>query len=140
MIALESLGLEHAAPVLVPALTWTASATAVFRAGLVPVLVDVDQATGCLDPAAVAAETEAAAVIAVHWACTMADVPALIAAAEALGAGVIEDAAQAHGARWLGRPAGSLGDGRMLQHAALQSAHLRRRRRRLSPTTPNAPD
>lgn len=109
VIALESLGLEHAAPVLVPALTWTASATAVFRAGLVPVLVDVDPATGCLDPAAVAAETEAAAVIAVHWACTMADVPALIAAAEPLGADVIEDAAQAHGARWLGRPAGSLG-------------------------------
>jgi L-glutamine:2-deoxy-scyllo-inosose/3-amino-2,3-dideoxy-scyllo-inosose aminotransferase len=109
VIALESLGLRYGDPVLVPALTWTASATAVFRAGLVPVLVDVDPATGCLDAAAVAAEPEAAAVIAVHWACTMADVPSLTAAADTLGAKVIEDAAQAHGARWDGRPAGSLG-------------------------------
>lgn len=109
VIALEALGLEYGTPVLVPALTWTASATAVFRAGLVPVLADVDPDTGCLDAAAVAAETELGAVIAVHWACTMADVPAIAAAAEPLGAPVIEDAAQAHGARWQGRPAGSLG-------------------------------
>jgi L-glutamine:2-deoxy-scyllo-inosose/3-amino-2,3-dideoxy-scyllo-inosose aminotransferase len=109
VIALESLGLRHADPVLVPALTWTASATAVLRAGLVPVLADVDPATGCLDASAVAAEPEVAAVIAVHWACTMADVPAISAAAAPLGAAVIEDAAQAHGARWQGRPAGSLG-------------------------------
>ncbi|MEV5886663.1 DegT/DnrJ/EryC1/StrS family aminotransferase [Streptomyces sp. NPDC052020] len=109
VIALESLGLRYADPVLVPALTWTASATAVLRAGLVPVLADVDPATGCLDASAVAAEPELGAVIAVHWACTMADVPAIAAAAAPLGAAVIEDAAQAHGARWQGRPAGSLG-------------------------------
>ncbi|WP_308799214.1 DegT/DnrJ/EryC1/StrS family aminotransferase [Streptomyces sp. UH6] len=109
VIALESLGLRYADPVLVPALTWAASATAVLRAGLVPVLADVDPATGCLDPSALAGESELGAVIAVHWACNMADVPAISAAASPLGAAVIEDAAQAHGARWQGRPAGSLG-------------------------------
>jgi L-glutamine:2-deoxy-scyllo-inosose/3-amino-2,3-dideoxy-scyllo-inosose aminotransferase len=109
VIALESLGLRYADPVLVPALTWTASATAVLRAGLVAVLADVDPATGCLDASAVAAESEVGAVIAVHWACNMADVPAINAAAAPMGAAVIEDAAQAHGARWRGRPAGSLG-------------------------------
>lgn len=109
VIALESLGLRHADPVVVPALTWTASATAVLRAGLVPVLADVDPATGCLDASAAVTEPEAGAVIAVHWACGMADVPAIAAAAAPLGAAVIEDAAQAHGARWQGRPAGSLG-------------------------------
>ncbi|GGL95631.1 3-amino-5-hydroxybenzoate synthase [Streptomyces fumigatiscleroticus] len=109
LITLESLGLRYADPVLVPALTWTATATAVLRAGLVPVLADVDPATGCLDASAVTAEPELGAVIAVHWACAMADVPAITAAAAPLGAPVIEDAAQAHGARWQGRPAGSLG-------------------------------
>jgi L-glutamine:2-deoxy-scyllo-inosose/3-amino-2,3-dideoxy-scyllo-inosose aminotransferase len=107
VIAMESLGLDYGDPVLVPALTWTASASAVFRAGLVPVLADVDPATGCLDAEAVAAEDDIAAVIAVHWACNMADVPAITKAAK--GVHVIEDAAQAHGARWEGRPAGSLG-------------------------------
>ncbi|MGK5447103.1 DegT/DnrJ/EryC1/StrS family aminotransferase [Streptomyces radiopugnans] len=109
VITLESLGLRYGDPVLVPALTWVASATAVLRAGLVPVLADVDPATGCLDASAVVAESEVSAVIAVHWACNMADVPAIAAAAAPLGAAVIEDAAQAHGARWQGRPAGSLG-------------------------------
>lgn len=107
VIALESLGLDYGDPVLVPALTWTASASAVFRAGLVPVLADVAPATGCMDAAAVAAEDDIAAVIVVHWACTMADVPAITKAAN--GVHVIEDAAQAHGARWAGRSAGSLG-------------------------------
>jgi dTDP-4-amino-4,6-dideoxygalactose transaminase len=108
VIALESLGLEYGDPVLVPALTWVASATAVLRAGLLPVLADVDPQTGCLDAVAVAAERDLRAVVAVHWACAMADVPAITAAASS-GVTVIEDAAQAHGARWAGRGAGSLG-------------------------------
>lgn len=110
VIALESLGLPFGTAVLVPALTWVATATAAFRAGLVPLLADVDPATGCLDASSVTAENEIGAVLAVHWACTMADVPALAKAAAPLGATVIEDAAQAHGARWQGRPAGSLGE------------------------------
>ncbi|TDB82453.1 DegT/DnrJ/EryC1/StrS aminotransferase family protein [Micromonospora sp. KC721] len=109
VVALESLGLEHGDPVLVPALTWAASATAVLRAGLLPVLADVDRETGCLDAAAVRDEPNVRAVVVVHWAATMADVPAISAVADGRGCAVIEDAAQAHGARWLGRAAGTLG-------------------------------
>lgn len=109
VIALESLGLSYGDSVLVPALTWVATASAVLRAGLVPVLSDVDPTTGCLTPATLDAAGSAGAVIVVHWACTMADVPELQRFAGSLGMTVIEDAAQAHGARWRGRPAGSLG-------------------------------
>lgn len=109
IIALESLGLEHGSPVLVPALTWTASASAVFRAGLVPVLTDVDPGSGCMSAQTVRAAPSAAAIVVVHWACAMADVPAIAQVARAQGADVVEDAAQAHGATWQGRAAGSLG-------------------------------
>jgi L-glutamine:2-deoxy-scyllo-inosose/3-amino-2,3-dideoxy-scyllo-inosose aminotransferase len=109
VIALESLGFDYGDPVLVPALTWTATATAVLRAGLLPVLADVDPRTGCLTAAALRHESDVRAVIAVHWACSMADVPALAAVAATRDIEVVEDAAQAHGARWLGRPAGSIG-------------------------------
>ncbi|GAA3733665.1 3-amino-5-hydroxybenzoate synthase [Plantactinospora mayteni] len=109
VIALESLGLAYGDPVLVPALTWTACATAVLRAGLLPVLADVDPETGCLDVSALRADDDVRAVVAVHWACGMADIPAIEEFASVRGIQVVEDAAQAHGARWLGRPAGSLG-------------------------------
>jgi dTDP-4-amino-4,6-dideoxygalactose transaminase len=109
VVALEALGLEHGDVVLVPALTWVASASAVFRAGLLPVLADVDANTGCVDVGSVDLSVGARAMIAVHWECAMADIPALTAATAPHGITVIEDAAQAHGAQWLGRSAGSLG-------------------------------
>jgi dTDP-4-amino-4,6-dideoxygalactose transaminase len=109
VIALESLRLDYGDTVLVPALTWVASASAVLRAGLVPVLVDVDSATGCIDPAGLDLSVNPKAVIAVHWSCAMADVPALQKACAPFGITVLEDAAQAHGAEWLGHRAGSLG-------------------------------
>jgi L-glutamine:2-deoxy-scyllo-inosose/3-amino-2,3-dideoxy-scyllo-inosose aminotransferase len=109
VVALESLGLDYGDRVLVPALTWTASATAALRAGLVPVLVDVDAGTGCMTAADVDPEVGARAVVVVHWASAMADVPAITSVAARHGIEVVEDCAQAHGAAWLGRPAGSMG-------------------------------
>lgn len=109
VVALEALDLQFGDAVLVPSLTWTACATAVFRAGLLPILVDVDPETGCVGPDNLDLGVDARAVIAVHWSCAMADIPALSAVAEPHGITVIEDCAQSHGARWLGRPAGSLG-------------------------------
>src|SRR5256885_86274 len=108
VVALESLGLDFGDRVLIPALTWVASATAALRAGLVPVLVDVDPVYGCLAPANLDLTVGAKAMIVVHWSCAMADIPALAAAARGLA--VIEDCAQSHGARWAGRGAGTLGD------------------------------
>ncbi|NJP95008.1 DegT/DnrJ/EryC1/StrS family aminotransferase [Nonomuraea sp. FMUSA5-5] len=107
--ALEALRLPYGSTVLVPALTWVASASAVFRAGLVPILVDVDPETGCVGPDNVAPEADTGALIAVHWACAMADIPGIREITDPLGITVIEDAAQAHGAQWLGKQAGSLG-------------------------------
>jgi dTDP-4-amino-4,6-dideoxygalactose transaminase len=109
LIALEALGLEFGSRVLVPTLTWTASATAALRAGLVPVLVDVDRETGCVAQENLELDVEPRALVAVHWSCAMADVPALAEVADRHGIALIEDCAQAHGARWLGRRAGSLG-------------------------------
>ena len=109
LVALDALGYDYGDRVAVPALTWTASATAVFRAGLVPVLVDVSRETGCIDAETLGAVDVPQAVIAVHWASCMADVPALLEALAGSGAAVIEDCAQAHGAKWGTRSAGSLG-------------------------------
>ncbi|GGM47022.1 DegT/DnrJ/EryC1/StrS family aminotransferase [Dactylosporangium sucinum] len=109
VVALEALRLPFGSTVLVPALTWTASATAALRAGLVPVLVDVDPLTGCVGPDQLDTSVDARAVVAVHWASVMADVPALVAAADRHGMAVVEDAAQAHGGTWEGRQAGSMG-------------------------------
>jgi L-glutamine:2-deoxy-scyllo-inosose/3-amino-2,3-dideoxy-scyllo-inosose aminotransferase len=109
VVALEALGLEFGDRVLVPSLTWTASATAVFRAGLVPILVDVDRETGCVGPEHVDLDVDARALVVVHWSCAMADVPALEVVTEPRGITIVEDCAQAHGARWLGRQAGSMG-------------------------------
>jgi dTDP-4-amino-4,6-dideoxygalactose transaminase len=109
VVALEALDLEFGEPVLVPALTWVACASAVLRAGLTPVLVDVEPDTGCVGPDALGAVDDARALIAVHWASAMADMPALSSVATSRGVEIIEDCAQAHGARWQDRPAGSFG-------------------------------
>jgi L-glutamine:2-deoxy-scyllo-inosose/3-amino-2,3-dideoxy-scyllo-inosose aminotransferase len=109
VVALESLGLDYGDRILVPTLTWVASATAALRAGLVPVLMDVDADTGCVGPGNLDLDVGARAVVAVHWSCAMADVPALASVAEPRGIAIVEDCAQAHGAEWSGRPAGSIG-------------------------------
>ncbi|MBI2709996.1 MAG: DegT/DnrJ/EryC1/StrS family aminotransferase [Actinobacteria bacterium] len=111
VLALEALGVGAGDEVVVPVLTWVATATAVLNVNAVPVFVDVDPATGCMAPEALAAAlTErTTAVIAVHLNCRMADMDAILAVAAAAGVPVVEDGAQAHGARWRGRVAGSLG-------------------------------
>lgn len=111
VIALEALGFEYGSEVVVPALTWVATASAVFRAGLIPVLADVDEHTGTVTPETLAevVTPRTVAVITVHWACVMADMPALAAFARQHGLAVIEDVAQAHGASWQGKRAGTFG-------------------------------
>ncbi|HEU5474348.1 MAG TPA: DegT/DnrJ/EryC1/StrS family aminotransferase [Actinophytocola sp.] len=109
VIALESLGLDYGDLVLVPALTWVATASAVLRAGLVPVLTDVSAQTGCVEADGLDLDVGPRAVIVVHWSSVMADVPAIVSTMDSRGGVVIEDAAQAHGAQWLGRHAGTIG-------------------------------
>lgn len=111
-MALEALGVGAGDEVIVPVLTWVASATAVLRVNAVPVFVDADPATGCLSPAAVEAviTSRTVAVLAVHLHYLMADMDQLRDICGRYGLALIEDCAQAHGAIWNGRRAGTIGD------------------------------
>jgi dTDP-4-amino-4,6-dideoxygalactose transaminase len=106
-LALRALELPAGSEVLCPNLTAAATPTAILRAGLRPVLVDVDEETLTIDPAraAEAVSDETAAVVAVH----LYGRPALVDELLELGFPLVEDAAQAHGLEIGGRPAGSIG-------------------------------
>ncbi|MEV4178739.1 DegT/DnrJ/EryC1/StrS family aminotransferase [Nonomuraea sp. NPDC049709] len=110
--ALRGLGVGPGDEVIVPAYTFVASATAVLLAGATPVIADVDPADLHLSvPAAQAALTpRTVAIMPVHLAGSPADMDPLNALAARHGLAVIEDAAQAHGAAYRGRPVGGLGD------------------------------
>ena len=97
--------------VIVPAYTFQATAAAPMAAGAVPVIVDVDPNTYCLDPAAAekAITPKAKAIIPVHLGHQMADMDAIMALAEKHNLIVIEDCAHAHGAKWNGKGAGTIG-------------------------------
>jgi dTDP-4-amino-4,6-dideoxygalactose transaminase len=110
-LILAGLGIGPGDEVIVPANTFVATAEAVCHAGARPRFVDVRPDTLLIDPDAVAAAItpRTAAVVAVHLFGQMADVDALAALASRHGVALIEDAAQAHGARFRGRRAGSHG-------------------------------
>lgn len=110
-VALRALGVKAGDEVIVPALTWVATAAAPAYINAVPVIVDVDPESLCLDPAAVeAALTERTrAIVPVHLGCAMADMDALMQIARAHDLAVLEDCAHAHGARWNGVGAGAIG-------------------------------
>lgn len=111
VIALEALGIGPGDEVIVPAMTWVAPATAVLRVGALPVLVDVDPATGCLTAehlrAALSPRTKA--VIVVHLACTAAEIEDIATVTGDAGLALVEDCSQAHGTRWAGRAVGTFG-------------------------------
>lgn len=111
-IALDSRKIGPGDCVLVPANSFIATALAVSRLGAEPILVDVEPDTGNIDPAAAAAALTAntRAIIPVHLYGQPADMDPLAALADRHDLFLLEDAAQAHGARYRGRPCGSLGD------------------------------
>lgn len=110
-LALRALGIGPGDEVIVPANTFVATVEAVVLAGARPRFVDVDPDTLLITAEAIeTAMTPAVrAVIAVHLYGQMPDMTAIDATAERLGLVVIEDAAQAQGATWQGRRAGSFG-------------------------------
>jgi dTDP-4-amino-4,6-dideoxygalactose transaminase len=111
ILALEAAGVGPGDDVIVPPYTFIATASAGVFLGAVPVFADVDPRTLCLDPAAVDAAwtPRTKAVIPVHFGGCPADLPALAGICRDRGAALIEDACQAPGAAWLGRPVGSWG-------------------------------
>jgi dTDP-3-amino-3,4,6-trideoxy-alpha-D-glucose transaminase len=110
-LTLRALGIGRGDEVIVPAQTFIATWLAVSHAGAVPVGVDVDPRTANLDPALLEAAItpRTRAIIPVHLYGQPADMDAIAAIATRHGLAVIEDAAQAHGARHRGRRTGSLG-------------------------------
>lgn len=111
-IALRALGVRAGDEVIVPPLTWIATAGAAAFINAVPVFADVDPDTLTLDPRAVEAAitSRTRAVIPVHLGSTMADMDALVALCKKHDLALIEDCAHAHGMRWRDKAAGTLGD------------------------------
>jgi perosamine synthetase len=109
-LALAALGVGPGDEVIVPSFTMIATANAVRYTGATPVLVDSDRDTWNLDPGRLAAAVTARTrgLVVVHTYGHPVDMDAALALAEARGLWVLEDAAEAHGARYRGRPAGSL--------------------------------
>jgi dTDP-4-amino-4,6-dideoxygalactose transaminase len=110
-LALELLGVGPGDEVIVPAISFISTATAVSRRGAVPVFVDIGQDTYNLDPVRVreAVTERTKAVIAVHFGGTMCDMDALEQICREHHLDLIEDAAHAQGSEWKGRRAGSFG-------------------------------
>ena len=111
-LALVVLGIGPGDEVILPANTYIATALAVSDVGASPVLVDCDPATYMIDPEQVdrAVTRRTKAMLPVHLAGQAADMAPLVEVAERHGLTIVEDAAQAHGARYDGRPCGSIGD------------------------------
>jgi dTDP-4-amino-4,6-dideoxygalactose transaminase len=110
--ALHAAGIGYGDEVIVPPYTFIATATAVLLVGAIPIFADIDAATYCIDPAAVEAAItpRTRAIMPVHLAGNPADMDRLCAIAARHDLVVIEDAAQAIGARWQGRSVGAVGD------------------------------
>ena len=115
-LALVAAGVKPGDSVITTAFSFFASASAVVRAGATPILMDVDPGTLNLDPALVEQRLHAkpaekiSAVLPVHLYGQCADMDAFACIGQEFSLAIVEDAAQAIGAEWRGRPAGSLGE------------------------------
>lgn len=110
-LALEAIGLGPGDEVIVPALTFTATAEVVRYLGAEPRLVDVDPVTLCIDPAlaAKAITPKTKAIMPVHFAGHAADMDAISALAQDHGLAIVEDAAHSFPSTCGGRNIGTLG-------------------------------
>ena len=111
-VALRAHGIGDGKEVLIPPLTFFATASTVLLCGAKPVFVDIDRASYNLNPSKVAAAItrKTSAVMPVHLYGQTAEMDPILEAAKDHGIPVIEDAAQAHGAEYHGKKAGNLGD------------------------------
>ena len=110
-VALLGAGIGEGDEVIVTDYSFLASASAIVTINAVPILVDIDPSTFCIDPFAVEAAItpRTRAVVAVHIAGHPADMDALTALCSRRGLVLIEDCAHAHGSSWNGTPVGAFG-------------------------------
>ncbi len=111
-MCVAGLGIEPGDEVIIPAFTFWASAAAVLHHNAIPVFVDIDPRTYCIDTdeieSAITERTKA--IMPVHIHGMPADMDPILEIAKKHNLKVIEDLAQAHGARYKGRLCGSMGD------------------------------
>lgn len=110
--ALKAIDIRPGDEVIVPAYTWEGTVGPVLLVNAVPVFVDVDPDTYCLDAKLVeqAITPKTKAFLPVHLGMRFADLDILVPLAAKHGIKVIEDCAHAHGGMWRGKGAGSIGD------------------------------
>lgn len=110
-LSMLGLGLGPGDEVIVPDVTWIASAAPISYVGATPVFADIDRRTWCLDAASfernITPRTKAVVVVDLYG--NMPDMDAILAIAERHGVAVIEDAAEAIGSLYRGKKAGSFG-------------------------------
>ena len=110
-LALLSLDVKSGDEVVIPSFSFVASANCVLYVGAKPIFVDIDPHTFNIDPQKIekAISPKTKAIIVVHYAGQPADLSPILDIAEKHGLHVIEDAAEAHGATYKKRMAGSIG-------------------------------
>ena len=110
--ALKAIGIKPGDEVIVPAYTWEGTVGPVLLVNAIPVFVDVDPDTYCLDARflerAITPKTKA--ILPVHLGMRFADMDEILRIATKHNLKVVEDCAHAHGGMWRGKGAGSMGD------------------------------
>jgi len=111
-LALVALGVKEGDEVIVPDLTFIATASAVTYTRATPVFVDIEEDTWCIDPETImqAITSKTKAIIPVHLYGHPADMDPIIEIASKYNLFIIEDAAEAHGAEYKGRKVGGFGN------------------------------
>ncbi len=110
--ALKAIGILPGDEVIVPAYTWEGTVGPVLLVNAIPVFVDVDPDTYCLDAKLIeqAITPKTKAILPVHLGMRFADMDEILRIAKKHNLKVIEDCAHAHGGMWKGQGAGSMGD------------------------------
>jgi dTDP-4-amino-4,6-dideoxygalactose transaminase len=111
-VALKAANIQPGDEVIVPAYTWEGTVGPILLLNAVPVFVDIDPATYCLDAKLIEAALtpRTRAILPVHLAMRFADLDEICRIAKAHNLLVIEDCAHAHGGKWRGKGAGATGD------------------------------
>jgi dTDP-4-amino-4,6-dideoxygalactose transaminase len=110
--ALKAIGIKPGDEVIVPAYTWEGTVGPVLLVNAIPVFVDVDPDTYCLDARLIerAITPKTKAILPVHLGMRFADMDEILRIATKHNLKVVEDCAHAHGGMWRGKGAGSMGD------------------------------
>lgn len=110
--ALKAIGIEPGDEVLVPAYTWEGTVGPILLVNAVPVFVDVEPETYCIDARLIeeAITPKTRAILPVHLGMRFADLDVIMTIAQKRNLKVVEDCAHVHGGMWRGKGAGSVGD------------------------------